>query len=297
MNIVENKVLDLVLKIIITVGIIGIVMLYLQEIIVLWDYSSTSGATAYSIILIIADFIGCISLVIFAVWMFLTSAKDIVLNIALIFLAFFVLLYAFGHFFIINHAGSITGTALTDYSTYGVSLIGLIILVILSILMIIFQIVRAVKRESMSVYEKFAVLLWLITIAIYDISGFYFVKQSMTYGTPGTPMDPLLGITFLPNTLELILMLFIAFVAIYKLFGKMDKTVEKVIMLTLFCAYLLSMSIGTINVIGYAFGGAAIMVPSMIAFVFLMTSCLAMLIFSFVTLVLEFPKSSSSRGR
>lgn len=286
MKIVENKILNIIFQVAIAVGITGLVMFLIQEIVTLW----TAGGTAYTVILIIADFIGIVSLVTFIVWMFLSVNRDVTLNVALISAAVFVLLYAFAHFFVVAHAPVGSGAILTDFTTNGVSLIGLVAIVILSGLMIAVFALRFVKRDSMPVYEQFAVLIWLLVIAIYDFSGFYYVKQSITYPA----MTVMLGITFLPNTLELIFMLFAALLVIYKLFGKMDVKVEKILLLTLVNAFLLALAIGTVNAMGFIFSPAT-WIPSVIGNHFIMASCLAVMITTFIMLIKEYPVRNRSR--
>ncbi len=290
MKIVENKILNIIFQVAIAIGVAGLIMYLIQEIITIWT------STAYTIILVIADFVGIIALITFIVWMFLPSNRDITLNVAFISSAAYVLLYSFAHFFVVQYRSSIgsapgTGNILGDYISSGVSLIGLIALTILSILMIVVFALRFVKRSEMPIYEKFATLIWLLVLAIYDFGGFYYVKQSITYGTEAVPLTTLLGITFLPNTLELIFLLFAATIVIFKLFGKMDKKVEKVLVLTLVNAFFLAFAIATVNSLGFAIAITA-RIPSVIGNHFIMFGTLVVIITSFIMLVKEYPVRS-----
>ncbi len=290
MKIVENKILNIIFQVAIAIGVAGLIMYLIQEIITIWT------STAYTIILVIADFVGIIALITFIVWMFLPSNRDITLNVAFISSAAYVLLYSFAHFFVVQYRSSIgsapgTGNILGDYISSGVSLIGLIALTILSILMIVVFALRFVKRSEMPIYEKFATLIWLLVLAIYDFGGFYYVKQSITYGTEAVPLTTLLGITFLPNTLELIFLLFAATIVIFKLFGKMDKKVEKILVLTLVNAFFLAFAIATVNSLGFATAITA-RIPSVIGNHFIMFGTLVVIITSFIMLVKEYPVRS-----
>lgn len=287
MKIVENKILNIVFQLAIAIGAAGLVMFLIQEIITIWD------STAYTIILVIADFVGIIALITFIVWMFLSSNRDIALNVAFISGAIYVLVYSFAHFFVVAYRTSIgsapnTGTVLGDYISSGVSLIGLVALTILSALMIAVFALRFVKQREMPIYEKFAALIWLLVLALYDFGGFYYVKQSITYGSAASPLPTLLGITFLPNTLELIFLLFAATIVIFKLFGKMDRKVEKILVLTLVNAFFLALAIATVNSLGFATSIPA-RIPSVIGNHFIMVSTLTMMITTFIMLIKEYP--------
>jgi hypothetical protein len=290
MEIVENKILNVVFQVAITIGLAGLGMLLIQEIVALWAVT----ATAYTVILIIADFIGITSLITFGVWMYLSVNRDLTLNIALIMSAVFVLLYAFAHFFVLAVSGVSTGSVISDYTQSGVSLIGLVAVVLLSGLMIAVFILRFIKRDGMPVYEQFALLVWVLVIAIYDFSGFYYAKQTITYGISGTLNEIFLGITFLPRTLELIFLLFAALLIIYKLFGKMDAKAEKILLLTLINVIFLSLAIGTVNGLGITFSNTA-RIPFVIGAHFIMASCLAVMITTFIMLIKEYPVRSRSR--
>lgn len=290
MEIVENKILNVVFQVAITIGIAGLAMFLIQEIVALW----IATASAYTVILIIADFIGIFSLITFGVWMYLSVNRDITLNIALVMAGVFVFLYAFAQFFVLALSGSPAGNILRDYTAAGVSLIGLVALVILTGLMIAIFILRFIKRDAMPVYEQYAVLVWLLVIAIYDFSGFYYAKQTITYAISGTPNEIFLGITFLPRALELIFLLFGALLIIYKLFGKMDVKVEKILLLTLVNAVFLSLAIGTVNGLGINFGNTAT-IPFVIGAHFIMASCLAVMITTFIMLIKEYPVRNRSR--
>ncbi|MHA1555315.1 MAG: hypothetical protein ACTSPM_00110 [Candidatus Heimdallarchaeota archaeon] len=287
MKIVENKILNIIFQVAIAIGIAGIVMFLIQEIVTIW------AGTAYTVILVIADFIGIIALITFIVWMFLPSNRDLTLNVAFISAAIYVLLYSIAHFFVVmyrnnNAVAPATGSILGDFTNSGVSLIGLVVLTLLSGLMIAIFALRFVKRGETPIYEKFAVLIWLLVLAIYDFGGFYYVKQSITYGTAVIPLPTLLGITFLPNVLELIFLLFAALLVIYKLFGKMDKKVEKILVLTLVNVFLLALAIATVNSLGFVFSDPT-MIPSVIGNHFIMVSCFAVIITTFIMLIKEYP--------
>lgn len=291
MKIVENKILNIIFQVAIAVGIAGLIMFLIQEIVIIW----VIGA-AYTVILVIADFVGIISLITFIVWMFLSNRRDIALNVAFISGAMFVLLYSFAHFFVVayrnnNAVAPATGSTLGDFISSGVSLVGLVALTILSILMIVVFALRFVKRGEMPIYEKFAVLIWLLVLAIYDFGGFYYVKQSITYGTTGAPLQTILGITFLPNTLELIFLLFAALLVIYKLFGKMDRKVEKILLLALVNVFLLALAIVTVNSLGFGTTSPA-QIPTVIGNHFIMASTLAVMITTFIMLIKEYPVRS-----
>ena len=216
MKIVENRILNIVFQIAIAVGIAGLIMYLLQEIISIWTGS------AYTVILVIADFIGIITLITLIVWMFISSNRTtITLNIVYLGGAIYVFLYSLAHFFVVSYRNNIgsdpinTGSVVLDYIDSGVSLIGLVAIAILSILMIVIISIRFANKEEAPQYVKFGTLIWLILIAIYDFSSFYYVKQSITFGTSGSPLTTVLGITFLPNMLELVFILFAGILLIF----------------------------------------------------------------------------------
>lgn len=286
MKIVNNKILNVIFQITIAVAIAGLVMFFIQEIITIWE------GTAYTVLLVIADFIGIVGLVIFIVWMFIADSKEVTLNIAMIFGAVYILLYSFAHFFVIqyrNNSGDPpgTGTVLGNYIDSGVSLIGLVFLMIVSILMIVSFSLRFRKGSEIAVYEKFAILIWLLIIAIYDFSGFYYVKQSITYGTVASPLETPLGISFLPTTLELIFILFAVILISLKLFGKMNPKVETVLILTIANAVLIGFAIATVNLIGF-YPSDPTRIPSVIGNHFIMASTLATIITTFVMLIKQY---------
>jgi hypothetical protein len=295
MKIVDNKILNVIFQVTIAVALAGLVMYLIQEIITIWEGS------AYTVFIIIADFIGIVALVTFIVWMFMSDSKNIALNIALIFGATYVLLYSFAHFFVVQYRNNTgdppgAGTTLGNYIDSGVSLMGLIFLVLSSILMIVVFAFRFVKRSEKPTYEKFAILVWLLLIGIYDFSGFYYVKQSITFGTPASPLSTYLGLSFLPTTLELILILFALILISLKLFGSLDPRAETVLILTLANAIFICFAISTVNSIGFNPTDPT-RIPSVIGNHFIMASTLATIIISFIMLIKQHGVGSRARRR
>ena len=294
MKLVENKILNIVFQIAMAVGIAGLIMYLLQEIVTIWI------GTAYTILLVIADFVGIITLIILIVWMFISSNRAITLNIAYLGGAIYVFLYSVAHFFVLLYRNSSgdpisTGSIIRDYIDSGVSLIGLVALVILSIFMIVILSLRFVSRDDETPqFVKFALLIWFILIAIYDFSSFYYVKQSITYGTIGSPLQTALGITFLPNMLELVFILFAGIIIIFKIFGKIDSTIFTILTLTLVNLVFFALAITTVSSIGFVFTNST-RVPSVIGNHFIMIGTLATIITTFVLLIKKYPARLRAR--
>jgi len=292
MDLVENKVLNIIFKVAITLGIAGIILFLLQEIV-----TSASG-TAYTILVLIADIIGIFALISLIVWFYIPKQQALVLNLTYILGAVYVFLFAFAHFFstmyINNNVAPIgTGNFLDDFIFSGVSFIGLIILVIVTIGVIVIFSLRFTKREEMEVYEKITILFWVILIAIYDFTGFYYVRQNITFDKILTIN---LGITFLPNILELIIILFAAILIIFNLFTKTDKKILSIFSIALLNIVFFAFAIATVNYVGFDFTNALV-IPAIIGNHFIMIGTLAIIICTFFMLLSNFPAKTTTKSK
>jgi len=308
MELVENKALNIIIQIAIALGLAGIIMFLIQEIV------SGMINPAYTVFVVIADFIGVFALIGLIIWMFIPKFQTLVLNItyilgaAYVFLMFipkfqtlvlnityilgaaYVFLFTFAHFFTTIYVNNIigpigTGNILDDFIFTGVSFVGLLLLSIVTIGVIVVFSLRFTKREEIAIFEKFTILIWIVLIGIYDFTNFYFVRQTLTFGKA---LFVNFGITFLPGILEFILLLFAAILIILKFFTKTDKNVISILMLVLLNIVFVSYTISTVNYVGFNFTTGALY-PSILGNHFFMIATVAIVICTFLLMMFKYP--------
>lgn len=289
MELVENKALNLIIQIAIALGLAGIIMFLIQEIV------SGMIGQAYTVIVVIADFIGVFALIALIVWMFIPKFKTFLLNLTYILGAAYIFLFTFAHFFttmyVNNTIGPIgTGNILDDFIFTGVSFIGLFLLFIITIGVIIVFSLRFTKREEIAIFEKFTILIWIVLIGIYDFTNFYYVRQNLTFGKA---LFVNFGITFLPGILEFILLLFAAILIILKYFTKTDKNVISILMLALLNIVFVSYSISTVNYIGFNFTTGTLY-PSIVGNHLFMIATVAIIICTFLLMMFKYPAKKTT---
>ena len=243
MELVDNKILNILFKVAIALGLAGIIMFLIQEIV------TAMQGTAYTVLVVIADFIGIFALIALIVWLFIPVQKTLVLNLTYLLGAVYVFLFSFAHFFTTlywenNIAPFGTANILNNFITTGVSFIGLILLVLVTIGIIVLFSLKFTKREEIPVYEKFAVLIWILLIAIYDFGTYYYVRQNITFDKF---LLTTVGITFLPRIIEFIFLLFAAILLIFKLFSKTDNKVMTALTLVLVNMIFFTLAITTVT--------------------------------------------------
>ncbi|MHA1442281.1 MAG: hypothetical protein ACTSPK_10525 [Candidatus Heimdallarchaeota archaeon] len=284
MELVENKALNIIIQIAIALGLAGIIMFLIQEIV------SGMINPAYTVFVVIADFIGVFALIGLIIWMFIPKFQTLVLNITYILGAAYVFLFTFAHFFTTIYVNNIigpigTGNILDDFIFTGVSFVGLLLLSIVTIGVIVVFSLRFTKREEIAIFEKFTILIWIVLIGIYDFTNFYFVRQTLTFGKA---LFVNFGITFLPGILEFILLLFAAILIILKFFTKTDKNVISILMLVLLNIVFVSYTISTVNYVGFNFTTGALY-PSILGNHFFMIATVAIVICTFLIMMFKYP--------
>ncbi|NHJ87253.1 MAG: hypothetical protein FK734_17450 [Asgard group archaeon] len=290
MKIVENKVLNILFQLAITLGLAGIIMYLIQEIVLV-----VSNA-AYAVLIIIADIIGIFALIAIIVWMFIPKEQELVLNISFILGAAYILIFSFAHFFVVMYRNNneifiSTGNFLDDFIISGTSFIGLFLVILVTIGVIVFFSMRFKKKEEMAIYEKIVLLLWFVLIAIYDFSGNYYLRQTLDSTTLFGTVN--YGITFLPTMLEFVLLLFASILIIIKLFTKSNDKVMMPLLLLLLNMIFFGYTIGSVNTIGFDFTAPA-RVPAVVGNHFLMIATLAIVLTSFFVLLNRFPQKQAT---
>ncbi|MFW9922757.1 MAG: hypothetical protein ACFFDW_05645 [Candidatus Thorarchaeota archaeon] len=274
MKIVENKILNIIFQVAIVIGLVGIIMFLIQEIV----NAIIAGAFAYTVIMIIADFLGIFALIALIVWFFIPIQQTLVLNITYLLGAVYILLFSFSHFFVTLFVGGPVTNFLDDFILSGVSFIGLILLTLVTIGVIVVFSLRFTKREVVPIYEKLAILIWILLIGIYDLTNFFLARQTLTFGKLVLVN---LGITFLPGIVEFILLLFAGILLIFNMFTKTDNKILTILTLTLMNIIFFAYAILTVNYAGFDFTTATL-VPTILGNHFLMLGTLATIICTFL---------------
>jgi hypothetical protein len=166
-----------------------------------------------------------------------------------------------------------------------VSFIGLILLVLVTIGIIVLFSLKFTKREVIPTYEKFTVLIWIILIGIYDFSTYSYVRRFITFDKF---LSLNVGFTFISSTMQFILLLFVALLIIFNMFGKPDKKVMSAITLALVNIIFFTLAIATVNYIGFDFTNATV-VPSIIGNHFLMLGALATIVCTVLAFMEKYP--------
>jgi hypothetical protein len=286
LQLVKNKLIDILFKVAIAIGLAGIVMYLIQEI------STSFIGAAYPIIMVIADFLGIFALIGLIVWLFIVDDhKPLVLNISILIGACSVFLFIFSHFFVTLYTGFSTGNILNDFIFSGTNFIALILLNILNIgVIVLFSLKLAKPAAEMPVYEKFTILLWLVALGIFDSTSSYWIRQNSAFsGVIGAT----LGISFLPVMLELLVLLFIAVLLIFKYFGKIKDDTLTIFTIFVMDVIFLIYAFVTVNFVGFNFSTASL-IPAIIGNHFFMIGALMVLIMTFFLLREKFPGKKST---
>ena len=238
MQIVENKKTNMSFVISIAVMLSGLVFYLIHE------FVSVMVASAHHAFAAIGDLLGIFALIGIIVSLFVPKIEKLLRNISIILGCGYVAFYLFGHFFTPSFYGT-TGGLLTRFSLNGLSFIGLLLLFIFTILMIVIFSMRIKVQEDLPIYQKFSIILWLVLLGVFDFVCFYMVRL-LAFGA-------ILGITFLPTTLELIYFLFGATLLILSFFIGVKKNILSLLVLLFANILAVSYAIGTVNFVGFNF--------------------------------------------
>ncbi|MEA2071190.1 MAG: hypothetical protein U9O98_07865 [Asgard group archaeon] len=288
----DNKLLNMFFQVAITVCLVGVAMYFLQEITTLMEYYTH----AYVIFLGIADFIGIFAIIGFIVWMYLPKQKELVLNITIILAFAYVLLYLFGHFFapmfVNNNLFALPSTNFLDqFMDVGLSFTGLLVLVVLTIGAIVFFAMQFGKKEELSIFEKFVILLWVLVIAIFDFTSYYYIRQFVGLGNLG--FTPFVGLSFLPTNIEFIFLIVFAIIIAFKFFMNINEETNTILNLLLMNMVFITYAISTVNLVGFNFNNAK-MTPSIIGHLLFLIGAFMVVITSFFVLREKYAKKTTS---
>ncbi|NHJ48870.1 MAG: hypothetical protein FK733_13885 [Asgard group archaeon] len=291
MEIVEKKLLNLFFKISITVGLAGLFMYLLQEMI------AAAQSFAYTAFIFLADLIGMFAIIAAIIWLFIPKHKLIFQNIVFLLGIGYVLLFVFANFLIGNY--SIPGWFLLSYfeklSTVGISFVGMILIMIFSLGLVVVLSMNFRKRDQFGIFEKFPIIIWVILIGIFDITANYYLRNVETFDIPTTATIQL-GVTFLPVTLELVLILFLAIILILNFFVGINEKILSLLNLLLVNIFFLSVAVSTVSSIGFTVSDSVYAV-SIIGHVFAMIAAVSLVVCTFFILKEKYPKSLATRSK
>jgi hypothetical protein len=290
LEIVEKKLLNLFFKISIAVGLMGPLMYLLQEMI------ASFQSQAYPVFTAIADIIGIFAIIAVILWLFLPKFKLILLNIIFLLGIGYVLFFIFANFFISEYFVSIPGWFTLEYfgrlSAVGISFIGMLLLTLLSIGLIVIFSLNFGKRDQFGIFEKFTIILWIIIIGIFDFTSNFYLRNVDTFASP---LNTQLGITFLPATIEIILILFLAIILVLNFFVGISKKILNLLTLLLINTVFLTLTISTVNYIGFTLP-SNVLIFSIFGNIFLIIGATSLLVCSFLVLKTKYPKSLAKRS-
>ncbi|MBN1330361.1 MAG: hypothetical protein JXA54_12880 [Candidatus Heimdallarchaeota archaeon] len=241
MQIVENKKTNLAFVISIAVMLSGLVFYLIHEFVYVINLSTLPSA--YRAFVGIADFIGMAALIVIILALFLPKIEKLFWTLAIILGSGYVFFYLFGHFMAVQ---GVTGSdLLARYSSVGLSFFGLLLICCFSILMIVVFVMRFKKTEEFAIYEKFSIILWLTFIGIFDFLTIYLIRLG-SFGA-------VLGITFLPSTIEMIYLLFGTILLTLSFFIGVKKNILSLLVLLLANVIAITYAIGTVSATGFPF--------------------------------------------
>ncbi|MHA1125330.1 MAG: hypothetical protein ACTSO7_06335 [Candidatus Heimdallarchaeota archaeon] len=285
MEMSQNKLLNIFFKVAITLGLAGIFFYLMQE------WIAAFQSEAYTVFIAIANIIGMATIVVFIVRLYITKNEVLVMNLGLLLAAVYIFLYIFGHFFIPQYVGIIT--SLNSYTGSGVNFFGVLILTILTAGIIVLLSFRFTKRDQFGIFEKFAVLLWVITLGIFTYSSVLYFRVTDAFANV---LIPFLGLTFLPTNFEFIFILFIAIYLILSFFVGVNEKILELLQLLILNAVFLTAAIVTTNTIGFDFPDN-IYIFSILGNIFVILGALMLVGCTVFVLKEKYPKSLAKRSK
>ncbi|MHA1504784.1 MAG: hypothetical protein ACTSPT_06295 [Candidatus Heimdallarchaeota archaeon] len=285
MEMSQNKLLNIFFKVAITLGLAGIFFYLLQE------WIAAFQSEAYTVFIAIANVIGMATIVIFIVRLYITKNEMLVSNLAILIAAVYIFVYIFGHFFIPQYVGIIT--SFDSYTDNGVNFIGVLILTLLTVGVIVLFSLRFTKRDQFGIFEKFAVILWVITLGIFTFSSKLFFRVEEAFANV---LDPFLGFTFLPVNFEFIFILFIAIYLILSFFVGVNEKILGLLQLLILNAIFLTAAIVTTNTIGFDFPDN-IFIFSILGNILVILGALMLVGCTVFVLKEQYPKSLAKRSK
>lgn len=262
----------------------GVLFYLIQELV----YSMEK--TSYNVFVVLADFIGIFAIIALILWMFFPKFQALIKNIAIILCLSYVFLFLFGHFFAPKSELLVpTGNILVDFATLNLSFIGLLILFFFTIGMLVIFGMRFAKQEEFAIYEKFVIILWLVTLGIFSSIHWFTIRVNTTFDNFAN-----LGISFLPRNLELIYALFGAILLIISFFVGINKKTLTLLTLLFINIIAFTLVIGTIGQIGFDFTDN-LHTPYIIGNFLILFGTIALAVCTFFILQMKYPKSLATQ--
>lgn len=285
MEMSENKLVNIFFKVAITLGLAGIFMYLMLE----WIRAFESEAL--TVFIAIANVIGMATIVVIIVRLYITKNEMLVMNLAILLAAVYIFLYIFGHFFIPQYVG--ISSSLSAFRDNNVNFVGVLLVCILSIGVIVVFALRFTKRDQFGIYEKFAVLLWVIALGIFTFASKLYFRVEEAFANI---LDPFLGITFLPNMFEFIFILFIAVYLVLSFFVGVNEKILGLLQLLILNSVFLTYAIATTNIISFDFPDN-IFIFSILGNIFVILGALGLVVCTIFVLREKYPKSLAKRSK
>ena len=193
-------------------------------------------------------------------------------------------LFLFGHLLAPRSLGAV-GNVLEQFAFLNLSFIGLLILVFFTIGLLVIFSMRFTKQDEFAIYEKFIIILWLVTLGIFSSIHWFTIRVTTTFDTFAN-----LGITFLPRNLELIYAIFGAVLLIISFFVGINKKILSLLTLLFINIIAFTLVIGTIGQIGFDFTDR-MHTPYIMGNFLIIFGTIALAVCTFFILQMKYPKS------
>jgi hypothetical protein len=149
------------------------------------------------------------------------------------------------------------------------------------------------KRDQFGIFEKFAVLLWIVVLGIFTFSSKLFFRVEEAFANV---LDPFLGLSFLPINFEFIFILFIAIYLVLSFFVGVNEKILELLQLLILNAVFLTLAIVTTNTISFDFPDN-IYIFSILGNIFVILGALGLVVCTVFVLREKYPKSLASRSK
>ncbi|MCK4291501.1 MAG: hypothetical protein KAX09_11005, partial [Candidatus Heimdallarchaeota archaeon] len=200
----------------------------------------------------------------------------------------YVFLFLFAHLFAPRSLG-VGGNVLEQFEFLNLSFIGLLIIVFFTIGLLVIFGMRFTKQDEFAIYEKFIIILWLVTLGIFGSVHWFTIRVTTTFDTFAN-----LGITFLPRNLELIYALFGAILLIISFFVGINKKILSLLTLLFINIIAFTLVIGSIGQIGFDFTDR-MHTPYIMGNFLIIMGTIALAVCTFFVLQMKYPKSLAKR--
>jgi hypothetical protein len=257
----------------------GILFYLIQELVY------AMARTSYNVFVVLADFIGIFAIIALILWMFLPKFQALIKNIGIILCLSYVFLFLFGHLLAPRSLLIPSGNILNDFATLNLSFIGLLILFFFTIGLLVIFGMRFTKQDEFAIYEKFIIILWLVTLGIFSSIHWFIIRVNTTFDGFAN-----LGITFLPRNLELIYALFGSILLIISFFVGINKKILNLLTLLFVNIIAFTLVIGTIGQIGFDFSDR-MHTPYIMGNFLIIFGTIALAVCTFFVLQMKYPKS------